>query len=85
MHFVVCSAGKGGRPGWELSLLLPVTNNETLGYLLLFCTPRGGCLETTDVVVKSCLGEIPRFALVKAYCILLDDFLKCGLQQQFKT
>lgn len=67
-----------------LALLLPVMDQETLWYLLLLYTVKPGCLKTMDVVLKSCFGEIPCFKLVKAYCILLDGFLKCGLEQKFK-
>jgi len=85
MHLLGCGVGKRGTSPWMLALLLPVKNHETLGYLLLSYTPQTGCLKTIGVVLKSCLGEIPCFTPAKAHCILLDEFLKCGLQQKFRT
>lgn len=71
MWLLGCGAGKEGHPRWVLALLLSVTKHDTLGYLFLSCIPEMGYLKTTDVVLKSCLGEISRLTLVKAYFILL--------------
>lgn len=49
MRLSGCGAGKEGHPGRVLALLLPVTKQDALGYLLLFNTPQMGCLKTIDV------------------------------------
>lgn len=85
MRLSGCGIGEEGHPRWVLALLLPVMKHDTLGYLLLFHTPQMWCLKTIDVVLKSRLGEIPCLTLVKTYCILLDGFRKCVLEQKFKT
>lgn len=82
--FVCQDAGQGkGHPRGMLTSLLPVKKRNSLGYLLLFYMSQMGCLKTIDVVLKSCFGKIPCFAPLKAYCSLLDGFLKCGLEQKF--
>lgn len=76
--------GKGHPRGMHTSLL-PVKKHNPLGYLFLFYTSQMGCLKTIGVVLKSCLGKISCFTPLKASCNLLDGFLKCGLEQKFKT
>lgn len=83
MCLLGCGAGKEGQTWWVFALLLLVTKHDTLEYLFLSCTPEMGYLQTTDVVPKSCLREIPCLTLVKAYCVLLDGFLKCDVEQKF--
>lgn len=71
--------------GWQVSILLsPLIRRETLYCYSFSNTPQMWCLEMVDVAFESCFGEIS-FAPMKPCCILLDDFLKCGLEQKFKT